>query len=59
MRWLEGIIDSMDRRLSQFQETVKDGETWVAAVHGFTESDRAEGLNNNDKIRGVEAQHTP
>ena len=55
---MDTITDSMDRRLSQFQETVKDGEAWLAAVHGFTESDRAEGLNNNDKIRGVEAQHT-
>ena len=56
---MDTITDSMDRRLSHFQEIVKDRETWLAAVHGFTESDRAEGLNNNNKIRGVEAQHTP
>ena len=56
---MDTIMDSMNRRLSQLQETVKDRETWLAAVHGFTESDRTEGLKNNNKIRGLEAQHTP
>ena len=33
MRWLNGIIDSMDMNLSKFQEMVKDREACRAAVH--------------------------
>ena len=49
MRWLDGIIDSMDMSLSQPREMVKDREAWcVGSPWGRKESDTTKWLNNKE-----------
>ena len=38
IRWLDGIVDSVDMSLSKLGEIAKDREAWCAAIHGLTKS---------------------
>ena len=50
MRWLNGIIDSMNMSLSNFWEIVKDREAWHAAVHGVTKSQTRLATDDNNTV---------
>ena len=48
MSWLDSITGSRNMNLGKLQEMVTEREAWHAAVHGITDSDMTQQLNNNN-----------
>ena len=38
MRWVGGILDTLDTKLGKLREMVRDREAWRAAIHGVAKS---------------------
>ena len=51
VRWLDGIMDSMDISLSKLWEMVKDREAWRCGPWGCKESDSTEQLINTNQVQ--------
>ena len=52
MRWLDCVTSFIDMNLSKLRERAEDREAWCAAVHGVTESNMTQQLNNSNKAVG-------
>ena len=57
MRWLDGIIKSMDMTLSMLREIVKDGKAWRTADHGDAKSWRRLSDSKTTALRMKENYH--
>ena len=57
MRWLDGITDSVDIRLSKLCEMVKDSEDWCGAVHGVSKTGTRLSYCTTTRTRQKPTQH--